>query len=196
MGSKFSAVRKPCNQRNLWFSWLKILKERKWPASGYTLDVMITRLGLALLFLLASSSVLAQDKLPSAELEARDALAKFVYAFDNLDWEGFRQAFDDDATVFYPRAFPERANGRAKFEKTFKMVFEQIRNGRTEGPYMDIKPRDMKIQLFANVAISTFHLDDRTGFVNRRTIVLKKTNAGWKIVHLHASEVPVTNMQR
>lgn len=52
------------------------------------------------------------------------------------------------------------------------------------------------LRRFANVAISTFHLDDRTGFVNQRTIVLKKTNAGWKIVHLHASEVPVTNTQR
>jgi hypothetical protein len=135
MGSKFSAVRKPCNQPNLWFSWLKILKERKWPAPGYTLDVMITRLGLALLFLLASSSVLAQDKLPSAKLEARDALAKFVYAFDNLDWEGFRQAFDDDATVFYPRAFPERANGRAEFEKTFwiKATSRAARIGPIEG---------------------------------------------------------------
>jgi ketosteroid isomerase-like protein len=157
---------------------------------------MITRFAPALLFLLVSSPVLAQTKPTSADLEVRDALAKFVYAFDNLDWESFRLAFDDDATVFYPRAFPERANGRAEFEKTFKVVFEQIRNGRTIGPYMDIKPRDLKIQLFGNVAIATFYLDDRAGILNRRTVVLKKAKAGWKIVHLHASEVSITSTKR
>jgi len=157
---------------------------------------MITRLTLALLFFLVSHPLLAQTKPTPAELEVRDGLAKFVYAFDNLDWEGFRLAFDDDATVFYPRAFPERANGRAEFEKTFKVVFEQIRNGRTAGPYMDIKPQDLKIQLFGNVAIATFHLDDMAGFVNRRTIVLNKAKAGWKIVHLHASEVSIVGTQR
>ena len=44
--------------------------------------------------------------------------------------------------------------------------------------------------------IATFHLDDRAGFLNRRTIVLNRTKAGWKIVHLHASEVSVTSKQR
>ncbi len=124
------------------------------------------------------------------------ALARFVQAFDDLDWKTFRLAFDDNATVFYPRAFPERANGRAEFEKTFRTVFERIRNGKSAAPYMDIQPREMKIQLFGNVAIATFHLDDRAGFVNRRTIVLNKSETGWKIVHLHASEVAVTTTQR
>ena len=156
---------------------------------------MIRRLAPALLFLLVPPSVLAQTKPTSAESEVRAALARFVYAFDNLDWESFRLAFDDNATVFYPRAVPERANGRAEFEKSFKVVFEQIRNGRTAGPYMDIEPRDMKIQLFGDVAIATFHLHDRAGFLNRRTIVLNKTKVGWKIVHLHASEVSVTSTQ-
>jgi ketosteroid isomerase-like protein len=152
---------------------------------------MITRFAVVLT-LLVVSSVFAQAQPVSAELQVREALARFVKAFDDLDWEAFRLAFDDDATVFYPRAFPERANGRAEFEKTFKTVFEQIRSGKTVAPYMDIRPREMKIQLFGDVAIATFHLDDRAGFVNRRTLVLNKSKTGWKIVHLHASEVSVT----
>jgi ketosteroid isomerase-like protein len=158
---------------------------------------MSKRVASIFLFLLVAPSALAQGKpLVSAEPEVRDALAKFVYAFDNLDWEAFRLAFDDNATVFYPRAFPERANGRAEFEKTFKVVFQQIRGGKTAAPYMDIQPKDMKVQMFGDCAIATFHLDDRPGLLNRRTIVLTKTNAGWKIVHLHASEVPTTSPQR
>jgi len=139
----------------------------------------------------SSASTSPQMQSGSPELEVRAALAKFIRAFDNLDWEGFRLAFDDSATVFYPRAFPERATGRAEFEKTFKTVFEQIRAGRSAAPYMDIQPKDMDIQIFGDIAIATFHLDDRPAFLNRRTIVLNKTAAGWKIVHLHASEVPV-----
>jgi ketosteroid isomerase-like protein len=105
-------------------------------------------------------------------------------------------AFDDNATVFYPRAFPERASGREAFEKTFRVVFQQIRDGKTQPPFMDIRPQDMQVQVFGDIAIATFHLNDRVGFLNRRTIVLHKTATGWKIVHLHASEVAVTNSQQ
>ena len=156
---------------------------------------MVTRFALAVLFLLLPLSLRAQEKPVSPESEVRDALAKFVSAFDNLDWEAFRSTFDDGATVFYPRAFPERANGREEFEKIFITVFQQIRGGRTAAPYMDIQPKDLSLQLFGDIAVATFQLDDRPGFLNRRTIVLHKTRLGWKIVHLHASEVAVTRKQ-
>ena len=156
---------------------------------------MITRVAVVLT-LLVVPSVFAEGQPVSAELQVRETLARFVQAFDDLDWDTFRLAFDDNATVFYPRVFPERASGRAEFEKNFKTVFEQIHSGKTAAPYMDIQPKEMKIQLFGNVAIATFHLDDRAGFVNRRTIVLNKGDTGWKIVHLHASEVSVSVGQR
>ena len=157
---------------------------------------MVTRFALAVLFLVLSPSLLAQEQSASAESEVRGALAKFVSAFDNLDWETFRSTFDDGATVFYPRAFPERANGRDEFEKTFKVIFQQIRAGKTAAPYMNIQPKDISLQIFGDIAIATFHLDDRPGFLNRRTIVLHKTRLGWKIVHLHASEIAITSTQQ
>ena len=125
----------------------------------------------------------------SAEAEVRKTLADFIQAFDNLEWDRFCAAFSDDATVFYPREFPNRANGCQEYETTFKKVFDRIRAGRTQGPYMHIQPRDLRLQIAGNVAIVTFHLDDRPGFLNRRTIVLQKQPSGWKIIHLHASEV-------
>jgi ketosteroid isomerase-like protein len=163
-------------------------------ASIYS-QIMIPRLALVL-SLLVVPSVCTQAQTASNEVEVRETLSRFVRAFDDLDWETFRLAFDDDATVFYPRAFPERATGRAEFEKTFRTVFAQIRGSQTSAPYMDIQPREMKIQLFGNLAIATFHLDDRPGFVNRRTIVLNRTEHGWKIVHLHASEVSIASPSR
>jgi hypothetical protein len=98
-------------------------------------------------------------------------------------------SFADEATVFYPRGYPKRAHGRAEFEKTFKAVFEQIRGNKTAPPYMDIKPRDLETQRMGGVAIVTFHLDDRPGFVHRRTLVPTKIAGEWKILHRHASEV-------
>ncbi|HTT21458.1 MAG TPA: nuclear transport factor 2 family protein [Candidatus Sulfotelmatobacter sp.] len=119
----------------------------------------------------------------------RATLTDFIRAFDNLDWDSFRSFFADDATVFYPREFPHRADGREDVERHFQEVFDRIRPGRTQGPYMDIQARDLKLQVAGDVAIATFHPDDRPGFLNRRTIVLQKQRSGWKIVHLHASEV-------
>ena len=118
-------------------------------------------------------------------------MSAFIRAFDDLEWEKFRAFFADDASVFYPRGFPERAQGRAEYEAGFRKVFEQIRAGRTNPPYMDIQPRGLEIRFAGTIAIATFHLDDRPGFVNRRTIVLANTGSEWKIIHLHASEVKV-----
>ena len=171
--------------------------------AGYTLGIMIRRFGPIFVFLLASPVVFAQGNPPTpAESEVRDALTKFISAFNNLEWETFRLAFDDSATVFYPRSHTipgtelvssNRASGRAEIERNFKLVFQQIRDGKDKAPYMDIQPKDLKIQMFGDCAIATFHLNDKPGFLNRRTIVMTKSKAGWKIVHLHASEVSTTS---
>ena len=44
--------------------------------------------------------------------------------------------------------------------------------------------KKIEIQRFGSTAIATFHLDDRSGFLNRRSIVLHRFPQGWKIVHL------------
>jgi ketosteroid isomerase-like protein len=158
---------------------------------GILRDAMKKLLAYAFLLFLCVTAVAQTGPDESKKAEIRKMLSEFVIAFDNLDWEKFRAAFADDATVFYPREFPRRAAGRAEFEKTFKLVFEQIRAGRPIGPFMDIQPREMEIQIAGEVAIATFHLDDKPGLVNRRTMVLRKTPTGWKIIHLHASEVRI-----
>jgi ketosteroid isomerase-like protein len=143
-----------------------------------------------LLFLLSVLTLpVAMNAAPNAQSDVRETLADFIQAFDNLEWDKFRSFFADDATVFYPREFPGRAEGREQFEKYFRKVFDRIRAGRTQAPYMDIQPRDLKLQITGDITIATFQLDDRPGFLNRRTIVLQKQKSGWKIVHLHASEV-------
>ncbi|MGB7848531.1 MAG: nuclear transport factor 2 family protein [Candidatus Acidiferrum sp.] len=146
-------------------------------------------IGLVAALLLLISPLNTQTKPGGQQATVRSFLADFIHAFNNLDWEKFRSAFTDDATVFYPRGTANRANGRAEIEAHFREVFEQIRAGRTQGPYMDLQPRSLQIEIWGGTAVVTFHLDDRPGYINRRTLVLRRVGREWKIAHLHASEV-------
>ena len=99
----------------------------KYLASGATLAA-------ALLLLVHGLSAQASAS-AAQEPVIRAFLAEFISAFDNLEWDKFRNSFTDDATVFYPRGVANRADGRAQYEAHFRLVFEQIRAGTTSGPY-------------------------------------------------------------
>ena len=114
-------------------------------------------------------------------------------AFNNLDMPAFLDCFADDATVFHPpsappRTFPTRIQGRAEIQRTFEVVFAQIRagSGRTAAPYQDLQPQDLQVQRFDDAAVVTFHLGTPAAR-SRRTLVLHRIGTGWRIVHLHAS---------
>jgi hypothetical protein len=54
---------------------------------------------------------------------------------------------------------------------------------------MSLHPLDLRVEkLSENVALVTFHLVDG-GTVNRRTLDFKREPFGWKIVHIHASNI-------
>ena len=158
-------------------------------------QVRITRLAsvTAVLFAL-TSPVHAQDvKGGSADSVAvANTMEHFLRAFNDLDWDAFRDNFADSATVFQP--LPSsllRNDGRAEFESVFENFFDAVRSDRNGPPYLNIQPRDVRIQMLGEVAVVTFHLrtDDRPS-VGRRTFVLRKQEDGaWRIVHLHASNV-------
>lgn len=126
-----------------------------------------------------------------AELQVREFLTFFVQAFDNLDWLKFRSCFAEEASVFYPEFFPRRVQGKIQLDASWRRVFDNIRtqSGKSSGPYMDLRPLDSEIQMVGDVAIVTFHLEHGGNAVGRRTLVLSKGANGWRIVHLHASNV-------
>jgi ketosteroid isomerase-like protein len=125
------------------------------------------------------------------------SIADFVDAFNQLDWERFRGCFADDATVFHPanaevRDRLERAEGRKEVEASFRLVFAEARKGKSAPPYLNIRPRDVKIQqLGETVVIVSFHFDRGASSFGRRTLVMQKRGDQWLIVHLHASNVKV-----
>lgn len=138
---------------------------------------------------------LAVPPATSAEAEVRAALALFLTVFENLEWDRFRQCFDDDATVFFPAPSPpHRHDGRAAVEAEFAYVFAQIRKAAPNGPpFQRLPPEDLKVEMLnAEAAVATFHLRNAERLA-RRTVVMSKRGALWRIVHLHATNVPNTS---
>lgn len=139
-------------------------------------------------------SAVAQDKSSATPktTSIEEALSTFLTAFNNLDWQAFRACFSDTATIFHPAA-PNirRIDSPEQFNTAWLGVFERIKknSGRTSPPYMNLNPVDLRVEkLSEDVALVTFHLVDGST-LNRRTLVFKRNPDGWKIVHIHASNI-------
>jgi uncharacterized protein (TIGR02246 family) len=159
----------------------------------FTLITAIVLIGLGMAT--ASSSTAAARATP-ADLQAQvqTAVDRFLHAFENLDIDGFMACFAPDSTVFFPTPEPpQRFDGKAAIREHFQTVFAAIRRSSTSSvpPYHRLEVQDLAVQLVADeAAIVTFHLRNAER-IARRTLVLKRTDEGWLIVHLHASNVPI-----
>lgn len=122
--------------------------------------------------------------------EVDAALAEFLEAFDNLEWDRFCACFAGHATVFLPfENHPHIASGKSGVEAGFAPLFEELRSSQAGPPYLDLEPKDTSVSVYSDLAFVTFHLN-LPGRIGRRTIIFGKPNDRWKIVHLHASNMP------
>lgn len=121
------------------------------------------------------------------------AVTAFLRAFEDLDWPRFSAAFSDDVTAFFPIPEPpQRFVGRAAVEAQFHRVFAGIRAAAPSGPpYQHLQPVGLRIEMVADgVALVTFELQNAKR-IGRRSLVMRREAGEWRIVHLHASNVPV-----
>jgi ketosteroid isomerase-like protein len=134
----------------------------------------------------------SNSQVASQTHEVEKALARFVTAFENLDWPTFRDCFSANATIFHPAApNVRRIDSPLEFDKAWQGVFDRIKrnSGRTSPPYMKLNAQDVRIEpLGTGVALVTFHLAD-PGTIGRRTLVFQQIDGAWKIVHIHASNL-------
>lgn len=122
------------------------------------------------------------------------ALQRFLTAFENLDWGPFRAAFSDSATIFQPvPEMAERVTGPRGIDSTFHAVFAAIRARATGGPpYQRLVPTDLRIQpLSPGLVLVTFQLRNAERLA-RRTVLFRHEKDGWRILHLHASNLALT----
>ena len=154
--------------------------------------VVATWCAIALAWSAAPATAAAQ---PADDVD--NAVQEFLTAFNDLDMPRFIACFAADAVMFHPpspppRTFPTRVSGRSEIERTFQVVFDQIRarSDRTTPPFQKLAPQNVLVQRFDGFAVVTFHLgtDKVRG---RRTLVYRQVGARWTIVHLHASTFDV-----
>lgn len=135
----------------------------------------------------------ARSSWPADSSAVAAAAGRFLTAFENLDWEPFRASFAEDATAFFPTPEPPgRFVGRAAIEAQFTKVFAAIRASAPGGPpYQRLAPDDLRIdRLGQDVALVSFLLHNPQR-IARRTLIFQRRDGAWRIVHLHASNVPV-----
>ena len=140
----------------------------------------------------ASSSAVAQNR-NTDSIAVDNQLNKFVKAFENLDFDQFQSFFAENVTVFFPPSamVSGRIDGKEKSMAVFKAFFQRVKEKKSSPPYLDIEPEKMKIDLYGDVAVVTFELND-PGALSRRTIIMRKTNGQYLIIHLHASKADLS----
>ncbi|MFT3935919.1 MAG: nuclear transport factor 2 family protein [Chitinophagaceae bacterium] len=157
------------------------------------------QLFLALAIVLANAiTTYAQDQIADRQkadsIKVLETTNNFLAAFRNLEWDKFTEYFADDATAFFPPSarHPYRTNNKSEIMSIFKIVFENAHKRRSSAPYLDIDPKDIKIQMAAQLAVVSFTLSD-PDMLSRRTLIWVKRNDKWVIIHLHASGISLTD---
>jgi ketosteroid isomerase-like protein len=130
----------------------------------------------------------------AVKAEVREAVNRFLRAFENLDMQHFIACFAEDATVFFPEPEPARRfDGKAAIKTHFEQVFAAIRldSASSEPPFHRLVPENLQVELLGDEgAVVTFQMTNAIR-IARRTLVLQKRGDSWLISHLHASNAPV-----
>ena len=123
-----------------------------------------------------------------------ELVTRFLDAFNARDFDTLRSTFAGDITFFVDRPFPpQRLDGRLAAEGVFRKGFAAFHPpaGGTVPPLPPpLVPVDLQVQAFGDVAVVSFMIRRPTE-VARRTLVLHRGPAGWRVVHIHASSADV-----
>ena len=130
----------------------------------------------------------------SAELEPplRAHLQRLLDAIDHADAAELATLWTPDATMYFPFAdSTEPCRGRDAIVARFERMFAALRERNPAGP---------PYVRFRTLAFECAPIDGRHALacatlafgreVGRRTIVFRREVAGWRLLHLHASNVP------
>jgi hypothetical protein len=86
---------------------------------------------------------------------------------------------------------PERVAGQAAVEARWRRFFDEARARRPGPPYLNLKPRDIRTERYADVGLVTFTLELTAGGrqlpLQRRTLLFIRERDAWKLAHMHAS---------
>lgn len=128
--------------------------------------------------------------LPAEDPE--QVLRSFLKAFEDCDLVRMEAAFAPDATYFdrAPRAAddPEHYRRGHGMPAEMRMLAAALPQQVPGPPYHRIDPRNLTCDRHGETTLCTFELEDADS-LGRRTILLRRDAGGWKIAHIHASNV-------
>jgi len=130
----------------------------------------------------------ADTQSPSGTLHA------FLEAFERCDLPLMESFFAPDATHF--DRFPPGAQDATAYMRGHGMppgmrdICSKMISSGGKPPYHRVDPKDLLIEIFSETALCTFHLTGDHS-LGRRTVLLNKRGLEWKIVHIHASNLPL-----
>ena len=150
------------------------------------LPLLVWTLAIALVGFGSGSAGSAHSQ--SAEIEVM--MNQFLAAFSNRDVDAFSFYFAEDASMFFPPSTfsppSGLVEGRANIAREFRGLYE--RTGPRRASASPIQPQDLRVKAFDGFAVVTFHLGNDSVRA-RRTFVVRRTGAEWKIVHVHSSSI-------
>lgn len=125
------------------------------------------------------------------DAELRGVVQRFLDAIDHADRNALAPLWCDDATMYFPFAnSPDLVRGRDAVLARFDRMFADLR-ARNAGPPPYIR--------FRTEAFECHELDPRHVLVHamlafaaqrgRRTLLFRREPDGWRLLHVHASNV-------
>ncbi len=139
----------------------------------------------------ASPAPAAAEKLSPKEQAVLNVIEGFMAALNAADIDKLSPYFAPDATMFFPLApLSHRLENKDQIVKVFTVFFQSIRKGKSGPDYMSLVPEDLRIQVYGDAALATFHFKG-PDLISRRTLVLARQGGKWLVVHMHASGIVV-----
>lgn len=128
--------------------------------------------------------------LPDDTAAIRRAVTDFLAAVDHGDADALRALYLPEATMFFPFADTTAAvTGQAAILARFERLFAAWRRHGKSQPYVGFAPTQFTATLLGDThALATFVVGI-DGAPGRRSVVLRRTTGGWRIEHLHASNL-------
>jgi len=122
--------------------------------------------------------------------EIERVVTEFLAAVDSGDRARLESCFDPEATMYFPfENTPDLVEGRAAILERFDRLFAAWRRRGLSTPYVGFAPKQFRTRVAGTGhALATFTVGIE-GAPGRRSVLLRRSPAGWQILHLHASNL-------
>lgn len=116
-----------------------------------------------------------------------------LHAIDHGDASGLASLWSEDSSMFFPFLnSPRLAIGKAAILARFTALFAKFKAGGAEPPYVGFTFDDVRVDILGDAALCSLSYPVK-GLVARRSLVLVREKADWRIKHVHGSNANVAD---